>query len=74
VLNYIEVVRECGHALAGEGVVLHDKGTVVCMGMLIRLPSCSRANVGRGAPILNPRRIKHVPLLGRLRDQHVCSP
>lgn len=27
-----KVVRECGHALAGDGVVLHDKGTVVCMG------------------------------------------
>lgn len=26
-----KVVRECGHALAGEGVVLHDKGTIVCM-------------------------------------------
>jgi 5'-methylthioadenosine phosphorylase len=28
-----EVVRKCGHALEGEGVRLHDKGTVVCMGM-----------------------------------------
>jgi 5'-methylthioadenosine phosphorylase len=26
-----EVVRKCGHSLAGEGVVLHDKGLVVCM-------------------------------------------
>ncbi|KAL3422082.1 S-methyl-5'-thioadenosine phosphorylase [Phlyctema vagabunda] len=26
-----QVVRECGHALAGEGVVLHDKGTIICM-------------------------------------------
>ena len=26
-------MRECGHALAGDGVVLHDKGTVVCMGL-----------------------------------------
>ncbi|KAF7889413.1 uncharacterized protein EAF01_010906 [Botrytis porri] len=25
------VVRECGHALEGEGIVLHDKGTIVCM-------------------------------------------
>ena len=28
-----KVVRVCGHALAGDGVVLHDKGTVVCMGL-----------------------------------------
>ncbi|KAF5869126.1 putative methylthioadenosine phosphorylase protein [Botrytis fragariae] len=26
-----KVVRECGHALEGEGIVLHDKGTIVCM-------------------------------------------
>ncbi|KAF2429273.1 Methylthioadenosine phosphorylase [Tothia fuscella] len=26
-----EVVRACGHSLEGEGVRLHDKGTVVCM-------------------------------------------
>jgi 5'-methylthioadenosine phosphorylase len=25
------VVRKCGHALEGEGVVLHDKGTIICM-------------------------------------------
>jgi 5'-methylthioadenosine phosphorylase len=28
-----QVVRRCGHALEGEGVRLHDKGTVVCMGV-----------------------------------------
>lgn len=28
-----EVVRKCGHALAGEGVTMHDKGTIICMGM-----------------------------------------
>lgn len=27
-----EVVRRCGHSLEGEGVVLHDKGTVIVMG------------------------------------------
>jgi len=26
-----KIVQQCGHSLAGEGVVLHDKGTVVCM-------------------------------------------
>lgn len=26
-----KIVQKCGHSLAGEGVVLHDKGTVVCM-------------------------------------------
>lgn len=25
------VVRKCGHALEGQGVVLHDKGTIICM-------------------------------------------
>jgi len=28
-----QVVRKCGHSLEGEGVVLHDKGTIICMGM-----------------------------------------
>lgn len=27
-----KVVRECGHSLEGDGVVLHDRGTIVCMG------------------------------------------
>jgi len=26
-----EIVRQCGHALAGDGVRLHDKGTIICM-------------------------------------------
>lgn len=30
-----KVVRACGHSLEGEGVRLHDKGTVVCMGSSI---------------------------------------
>ncbi|OTA20771.1 S-methyl-5'-thioadenosine phosphorylase [Hortaea werneckii EXF-2000] len=25
------IVRKCGHSLEGEGVVLHDQGTIVCM-------------------------------------------
>lgn len=28
-----EVVKKCGHSLSGEGVRLHDKGTIICMGM-----------------------------------------
>lgn len=31
-----EVVRRCGHSLEGEGVRLHDKGTIICMGELRR--------------------------------------
>lgn len=27
-----DIVRECGHSLEGEGVRLHDKGTIICMG------------------------------------------
>jgi len=30
-----KVVSVCGHSLAGEGVRLHDKGTIVCMGMAV---------------------------------------
>lgn len=26
------VVRKCGHSLEGEGVTMHDKGTIICMG------------------------------------------
>ncbi|CAG8113750.1 unnamed protein product [Penicillium salamii] len=26
-----KVVRECGHSLEGEGVTLHDRGTIICM-------------------------------------------
>lgn len=26
------IVRKCGHSLEGEGVTLHDKGTIICMG------------------------------------------
>lgn len=27
-----KVVRACGHSLEGDGVVLHDRGTLICMG------------------------------------------
>ena len=27
-----DIVRKCGHSLEGDGVVLHDTGTVICMG------------------------------------------
>ncbi len=29
-----KVVRGCGHSLEGDGVRLHDKGTLICMGAL----------------------------------------
>jgi hypothetical protein len=28
-----EVVKRCAHSMEGEGVVLHEKGTLICMGM-----------------------------------------
>lgn len=34
-----ELVRACGHSLEGEGVVLHDRGTLVCMGMCLSTTS-----------------------------------
>jgi len=30
-----KIVRKCGHALEGEGVTLHDKGTIICMGWFL---------------------------------------
>lgn len=27
-----KIVRACGHSLEGDGVVLHDRGTLICMG------------------------------------------
>lgn len=30
--NVAKIVRACGHSLEGEGVVLHDRGTLICMG------------------------------------------
>ena len=35
------VVRQCGHSLEGEGVKLHDEGTLVCMGK--PFPFCSNS-------------------------------
>lgn len=29
-----QIVRKCGHALQGDGVRMHDKGTIIVMGML----------------------------------------
>jgi len=26
-----KIISQCGHALAGEGVVMHDKGTIICI-------------------------------------------
>lgn len=28
-----KVVKACGHSLEGDGVILHDSGTLICMGM-----------------------------------------
>jgi 5'-methylthioadenosine phosphorylase len=29
-----KIVRACGHSLEGDGVALHDRGLLVCMGMV----------------------------------------
>jgi 5'-methylthioadenosine phosphorylase len=29
-----QVVKTCARSMEGEGVVLHDKGTIICMGKL----------------------------------------
>lgn len=31
--NVAKIVRACGHSLEGDGVRLHDRGLLVCMGM-----------------------------------------
>ena len=33
-----KVVRKCGHSLEGEGVILHDRGMLVCMGQSMLYP------------------------------------
>jgi 5'-methylthioadenosine phosphorylase len=33
-----QVVKACAKSMEGEGVVLHDKGTIICMGKLRDLP------------------------------------
>lgn len=35
-----EIVRRCGHSLEGEGVRMHDKGTIICMGTLLFACQC----------------------------------
>jgi len=47
----LKVVRECGHALAGEGVVLHDKGTIICMGILYSLNPLLLASTNHNSPL-----------------------
>lgn len=27
-----KIVRKCGHSLEGDGVTLHDRGVIICMG------------------------------------------
>jgi purine nucleoside phosphorylase len=34
-----KIVRACGHSLEGEGVTLHDRGTLVCMGRFCLYPT-----------------------------------
>ena len=49
-----QVVRKCGHALEGEGVRLHDKGTLICMGTWSDIPS--RYDVDAHMQVLDYRR------------------
>lgn len=34
-----KIVRKCGHSLEGDGVTLHDRGVIICMG---EFPKCNR--------------------------------
>lgn len=71
------IVRTCGKSLEGKGVVLHERGTLICMGTCVKFLFSSASatlhnletdnflHARRGSTILNPRRIKPLPLLGR---------
>lgn len=70
------IVRTCGKSLEGEGVVLHERGTLICMGTcwkfllsnfchLPNLKTDTFLHACRGSAVLNPRRIKSLPILGR---------
>lgn len=73
------VVRSCGHSLEGEGVRLHDRGTLVCMGTSLvtsslpshRLKLIIHFNPYRRTAIQHPSREQPLPQLGWKRDQHV---
>lgn len=68
------VVRKCGERLQGDGVVLHEKGTLICMGKSCFGYEFRQANdMDRGTSILHARRISYVPIMGRIRYQHVCT-
>lgn len=75
-----KIVRECGHALEGEGIVMHDKGTIICMGLFSPSlptpihPKLTVLSLNRRTRLLHPRRIPHVPQLGWFRNQHVRPP
>jgi len=68
-----QIVRKCGHSLEGDGVRLHDKGTLVCMGMEPFRLNAEMLTKGRGTPIQHTRRKSFIPLLGWKCHQYVCS-
>ncbi|ETI19349.1 methylthioadenosine phosphorylase [Cladophialophora carrionii CBS 160.54] len=50
-----DVVRRCGHSLEGEGVVLHDKGTVIVMAEGPQFSTRAESNLYRswGGTVIN---------------------
>ncbi len=65
-----KIVRQCGHSLEGDGVEMHDRGTLICMGALSR-PSwlyfflAFSVSMSRLQSLLSPRLCLHpleVPL------------
>jgi purine nucleoside phosphorylase len=43
------IVRRCGHSLEGDGVRLHDRGTLICMGkILFFLSEIKKGKEGEG--------------------------
>ena len=46
----VQIVSECGHALEGEGVTMHDKGTIICMGKSYVHSFPSECHMSRRSP------------------------
>ena len=80
-----KIVRMCGKSLQGEGVVLHESGTLICMGKyspslctshhspFVQLQTNYLLHTYRRPAILNSCRVKPLPLLGRQLHKYVSA-
>ena len=72
-----KVVMQCADSMKGDGVKLHEKGLVVCMGELQAHGDYGylllTTSPSRGSPIFHTCGIEPLPVVGWLRHQHVRS-